>query len=68
MADLKEEAREDITELFNIECPNGFGNLSPAPNDKMPNPDDWDFHCNGVLYNMRDVLAEVEDDMIEKRY
>lgn len=59
MADLYAESREELAGKFDCpHCPTG-GNLSAAPNEKMPNENEYDFRCYcGRLYNISDLMED----------
>lgn len=66
MADLTPEQREELCRRYpNLTCPSngkhvraGTHRMRPAPNDAMPNEQEYDFRCDaGYLFNAFDVLV-----------
>ena len=61
MAELSSDKREELVQKFDVPCPmHSNHSLQPAPNEDMPNGQDYDFRCpRGYLFNASDVLEDV---------
>ena len=61
MAELSPDKREELVRKYDVPCPrHSHHSLQSAPNEDMPNGNDYDFRCpSGFLYNASDVLENV---------
>lgn len=64
MAELSPEKRENLCRVYEVPCPkHGSHSLAPAPNEDMPNGNDYDFRCpRGYLFNASDVMEGLLGD------
>jgi hypothetical protein len=63
MADIAPDQRDAVAQALDCKRCAGSGDLSAAPNDDMPNSNEYDFRCRcGHLYNLRDLSHQFEQE------